>query len=218
MFKRYQLVVFDWEGTIAESGLGYILIALARAAERFHLPMFDMHSARLQIPYGLAFAVKKLFPTISLYQQEDLCSEAQKTMLEVSTTVSLIPGVEELIQWLHGEGMPLAIATNKNAQGLARVLGQSGLESYIRITRSASEAPPKPCPQMLEEIMESCEVTAPQTLMIGDSTSDMEMAKALGVDAIGMDFFQMEEQALLAAGACQVMHNYEQVVQYIKDN
>ena len=218
MLQRYQLVVFDWEGTIAENGLGYMIIALAKAAERVNLPSFDLSAARLTIRYGLATAVKQLFPTTSLHQQEDLCAEVQTELFAVSAKVALISGAAELIQWLHESGMQLAIATNKSAQGLARVLRISGLEPYIHITRSASEVPAKPCPQMLEEIMTACGVSAEQTLMVGDSTSDMEMARALGVYAIGMDFFQMEEPMLRAAGANDVMHDYQQLLQYIKDN
>ena len=218
MLQRYQLVVFDWEGTIAESGLGYMIIALAKAAERLHLPNFDLSTARLTIRYGLATAVKQLFPTISSHQQEDLCVEVQTELFAVSAKVALISGVAELIQWLHQSGMQLAIATNKSAQGLARVLRISGLEPYIHITRSASEVPAKPCPQMLEEIITACGVSAQQTLMVGDSSSDMEMARALDVYAIGMDFFQMEEPMLRAAGANDVMHDYQQLLQYIKDN
>ncbi len=218
MLQRYQLVVFDWEGTIAESGLGYMIIALAKAAERLHLPNFDLSTARLTIRYGLATTVKQLFPTISAHQQEDLCAEVQTALFAVSAKVALISGVVELIQWLHQSGMQLAIATNKSAQGLARVLRISGLEPYIHITRTASEVPAKPCPQMLEEIMTECGVSGQQTLMVGDSSSDMEMARALDVYAIGMDFFQMEEPMLRAAGANDVMHDYQQLLQYIKDN
>jgi phosphoglycolate phosphatase len=218
VLRRYQLVVFDWEGTIVENGLGHLMNALTAAALRLHLPPFDEEHARQIIPYGLSNAVKKLFPTILLHKQEELCAEAQKLMLEASTSVSLVAGVEDAIRWIHAEGLHLGIATNKSAQSLARALRLSGLEPYIQITRSATEAPAKPCPQMLEEIMVSCGATVPQTLMVGDSTSDMEMAKALGVDVIGMDFFQIEEPTLRAAGALHVMHNYAQLLQYIKDN
>lgn len=217
MGKHYQLVVFDWEGTIAENGLGYVMIALTNAAQRLHLPAVDIEAARRASLYGLPHAVRTLFPTISLYQQEDLCNEIQKIMLNASATVALVAGIEKVIQDLHRSGMLLAIATNKSAQGLARVLHQSGLEPYIHMTRSATEAPPKPCPKMLEEIMLAMQCNAQQTLMVGDSASDMEMAEALGVDAIGMDFFQTEEQTLRAAGARDVFHDYEQLVEYIKE-
>ena len=217
MDKHYQLVVFDWEGTIAESGLGYVLVALEQAAQRRKLPAINIENARKAIGYGIPNAVHVLFPSLLLHQQEDLCAEIQQTLLEGITTLSLIKGINEVIRELHASGFDLAIATNKSAQGLARVLQQSGLEPYIHITRTASDAPPKPCPQMLEEIIQAMGYRADQTLMIGDSASDMEMAKALNVDAIGMDFFQTEEQILRAAGARDVFHDYEQLIQYIKD-
>ena len=218
MLKRYQLVVFDWEGTIAENGLGYMLIALATAAERFHLPACDLHTARATIRYGLPSAVKSLFPMMSLHQQEDFCAEVQKALFDASAKLALISGVEEVIRTLHKAGMQLAIATNKSKQGLAHALQVSGLEPYFHTSRTASETPAKPCPQMLEEIMAECDIGPENTLMVGDSASDMEMAHALGVYAIGMDFFQIEEPTLRAAGANDVMHDYTQLLQYIKDN
>lgn len=217
MDKHYQLVVFDWEGTIVENSLGYVIIALINAAQRRQLPEIDIEAARQAIMFGLPSAVHILFPTLSLHQQEEMCNEIQKSMFEGSSTLSLVKGVAEVIRELHESGIKLAIATNKSAQGLAKVLHQSGLEPYIHITRSATETPPKPCPQMLEEIMTAMERTAEQTLMVGDSVSDMEMAKALDVDAIGMDFFQTEEHLLRAAGARDVFHDYEHLIEYIKD-
>lgn len=215
MLKRYQLIVFDWEGTIAENSLGYLISALTSAAERLHLPDFDLELARQVMPLGVVVAVRQLFPSLSLYQQEDLCMEAQKAILEVAATVQLVPGIKELIQYLHTEGLHLAIATNKSAQGLARVLTLSGLDDYIHVTRSATEAPAKPCPQMLQEIMDVFSMKPEQTLMVGDSSSDMEMAAALHVDAVGMDFFHTEESLLRAAGANHVCHDYAQLFQYI---
>lgn len=218
MLKRYQLIVFDWEGTIAESSLGYVIIALTHAVERMHLPGFDLNAARQIMPSGLITAVRILFPTFSLHQQEDLCREVQRTLLELSHSVQLVPGVKELILWLHDAGIHMAIATNKSAQGLAHVLRLSGLDDYIHVTRSATEAPPKPCPQMLEDIMETFGLEAQNTVMIGDSVSDMEMAAALGVEALGMDFFQTEEQDLRVAGAQHVFHDYQQLFQYIANS
>lgn len=217
MRKHYRLVVFDWEGTIAENGLGHVMIALTKAAQRLHLPPVDSEAVRLASVYGMPHAVRTLFPTISLHQQEDLCNEIQKIMLDATSHLVLVAGVEKLIQDLHAAKVLLAIATNKSAQGLARVLQQSDLEPYIHITRSATETPPKPCPQMLEEIMTELQCTAQHTLMVGDSASDMEMAAALEVDAIGMDFFHTEESTLRAAGAQNVFHDYDQLTQYLKD-
>ncbi|HVT62540.1 MAG TPA: HAD-IIIA family hydrolase [Legionellaceae bacterium] len=218
MFKRYQLVVFDWEGTIAENSLGYLLVALTKAAERLGLGTFDLPAARLLAPLGLATVVKKLFPLVAHHQQMECINETHKILAEFSNAVQLVPGVEKTIQWLAKSGMHLAIASNKNAQGLARVLQTSGLEPYFPITRTASDAPAKPCPQMMQEILQAYAMQAHQTLMVGDSNSDMEMAHAIGVDAVGMDFYHVEEAELRAAGALQVFDNYQDLMKYIKDN
>ncbi|MCR9191673.1 MAG: HAD-IA family hydrolase [Gammaproteobacteria bacterium] len=218
MLQRYRLVVFDWEGTLAESGLGYVLNAVELAAERLHLGQIDGHIAREAVPLGLANAIKKLFPTASLHQQEDILVEAQKALSALATKTQMVPGAEDTVRFLAQEGMSLAIATNRSAQGLLRALQSSGLDTFFQITRSATEAPSKPCPQMLEEIMDVLQMDATQTLMVGDSISDIEMASAIGVDAVGMDFFHVEEQSLRAAGACEVFDDYQALQQYIKDN
>ncbi len=218
MLKRYRLVVFDWEGTLAENSLGYLLNSLKSAAERLHMGTFDLQTARQLAPLGLATAIKKLFPQAQMYQQEEVLREAQKILTESSAVVHLVPGSEDTVLWLHEAGMHLGIATNKSAQGLARVLQGSGLDVYFPITRSASESPSKPCPQMLEEIMDAFAVTAEQTLMVGDSIADIEMAVSIDVHAVGMDFFHTEEHDLRSSGALHVFDNYQDLRQYIKDN
>ena len=85
------------------------------------------------------------------------------------------------------------------------------------MTRTATEEPPKPCPQMLEEIIDVFGVDASQTLMVGDSTNDMIMAAAIGVDVIGFDFFHREAAELREAGALHVFDDYQQLLQYLKD-
>ena len=68
-----------------------------------------------------------------------------------------------------------------------------GLSDFFYTTRSASQAPAKPCPQMLEEIMDVCCVSPEQTLVVGDSVSDIEMAKQVNVIAIGVDFYHQNQ-------------------------
>ena len=217
MSKPYRLVVFDWEGTLGEDGLTLVLSVMSAVAQRMHLGALDLCAARRYISAGLVTTIKQAFPAVSLHQQEELLYAIQKEVTESSATVRLMPGAWEVVHWLQDKGVHLAIATNKNHQGLMHALAQSGLDVVFKVTRTVTEAPPKPCPQMLEDIMNAFVVDATQTLMIGDSTSDMMMAAALGVDAVGLDFFHTEAASLREAGALQVFADYQQLQHYLKE-
>ncbi len=211
MRKQYKLVVFDWEGTIAEDGLGQMIQILTKEANDMHLGAFDQSVARRCIGLGVSGAVKQLFPALYLYQQEQLAAAVQSKLALSAVEVILVDGAKQTIQSLHAGGVQLAIATNKGHVSLQRVLQMTALESYFAVTRSASQVPPKPCPQMLEEIMETLQIGPEETLMIGDSQSDMQMAVAAGADGVGVDFYQTQHDELLMAGALHVFNDYQQI-------
>ena len=215
MNRCYRLVVFDWEGTLGDT-LGPILKKIADAAKRLQLGEFDERIARQYVVLGLTMAVQKLFPRLSIYQHEQLLQAVQESMLTASTHVCLFPGALQMVQHIQEAGIDVAIATNKGQQSLQRALQVSGLDVFFKITRSAGQAPPKPCPQMLQEIMDVFGVDAVQTLMVGDSVSDVEMAKQIHVDAVGVDFYHQQEANLRAAGALDVFDDYQQLARYLQ--
>ena len=92
----------------------------------------------------------------------------------------------------------------------------TGLDALFKVTRSAGLAAPKPNPQMLEEIIETFQLTPADTLMIGDSITDVEMAKQLDVDVVGVDFYHQHRAQLQAAGALQVFDDYRELARYLK--
>ena len=217
MSKPYRLVVFDWEGTLGEDGFSVLLSIMSQVAQRMHLGSLDLSTARRYINAGLVTTIKQVFPEATLHQQEELLYAIQKEATDSSTTVRLMAGAWDVLQWLNVQDVHLAIATNKSHQGLMHALAQTGLDVIFKVTRTASHAPPKPCPQMLEEIIDQFGVEASQTLMIGDSTNDMLMAAAICVDAVGVDFFHQEAADLREAGALHVVDDYQQLLQYLKE-
>ena len=102
--------------------------------------------------------------------------------------LSLFEGVDVLIDALAGRGHLLAVATGKSRLGLNRALGHTGLGRYFHATRCADECFSKPHPQMLEELMDEFEVSSGQTLMIGDTTHDMQMAVNAGVAGLAVTY------------------------------
>ena len=215
MARSFQLVVFDWEGTIADT-LGHILHVVSEEAAALGFGSIDPHLARRSVNLGLVQALRKLLPHLSDKEHEYLMQAVQKAMIYRSSETCLIPGILDLIKTLHTEKIHMAIATNKGHHSLLKALAVTHLDEYIKVTRSAGNVPAKPCPQMLEEIMAEFDVTAASTIMIGDSPTDMEMAKRIQVTAIGVDFYHQQEAALIASGALAVFDEYQLVMDFLK--
>lgn len=214
MSNPYHLVVFDWEGTVSDT-LGQILHTVAAEANRLGFGAIDPYQARKYVDLGLIQALKKLFPQLSLTQQEQLLQAVQHAMISRPTELRLIPGVLEFIKKLHDANIDLAIATNKGQHSLQRALQATGLDQYFKVTRSAGQVAAKPHPQMLVEIMNEFGRDSASTLMIGDSTTDMEMAHSIHVAAVGVDFYHQQESALRAAGASAVFDDYQLLADFL---
>ena len=215
MTKPYRLVVFDWEGTLGDT-LGQVLNIVSAEARRLNFGELDPQLARESVVLGLVMAVKKLYPHLSPPQHEELLQAVQQALMNSPSSVSLILGAMHMVEQLHQAGIDLAIATNKGQHALQRALEATGLNAYFRVTRSAGQSLPKPNTQMLEEIMAIFGVTTSQTLMIGDSVVDMDMARDAGVDAIGVDFYHQEAAHLKEAGALEVFDDYKQLASYLQ--
>lgn len=217
MKKPYHLVVFDWEGTLGDT-LGHVLNVLADQARQLQFGELDEELARqcVALALGLSVAVKKLYPHLSMHQQEQLLHAVQHALSTTSSDACLFPGSLFIVEKMQAAGLDLAIATNKGPHSLQRALQESGLDAFFKVTRAAGQAPPKPCPQMIEDIMLLVGVSPSQTLMIGDSVSDIEMASRAGVDAIGVDFYHQQAPELLAAGALAVFDDYWRLADYLQ--
>lgn len=214
MTKRYALVVFDWEGTLGDT-LGLILNIVSDIAERQGLQKPDPEKAMSYVGFGLINAIRKLYPELTESALQHLLNEVQTELMKRHDDAFLFPGALALIKMLHAQGIDLAIATNKGEKSLHKALQQTKLSSYFLVTRAAGQAALKPDPQMLEQILEISGHQVENALMIGDSTSDIEMAARLQMDVIALDFYHQQKEALLAEGALAVYDNYEDVAAFI---
>lgn len=214
MSKSYRLVVFDWEGTLGDT-LGQILNTVAKEARRLQFGELDEQLARQYVELGLVNAVRKVFPRLSEVEQEQLLMAVHQSLVSRTSQVYLIPGAKEIIGQLHRAGIYLAIASNKGQQSLQRVLHACELDKLIKVTRCAGILPPKPSPDMLDEILDAFGVKADEALMVGDSVIDIDMAKSLGVDAVGVDFYHQQNDVLRAAGALDVFDNYQRFAEFL---
>ena len=210
--KRYELIIFDWEGTLGDT-VGQALYRIAVETGKSVLGDEPHHQDTFR--FHLQHADKGFFPNWSDDQIEEFC--LRKSILGGSepSEMYLLPGAKELIECLSQAGINLAIASNKGQQALQAALQRSALQSFFHVIRSAGQTPPKPCPQMLTEILAEFLLTPADALMIGDSVSDVEMAKRIGMDAVGFDYYHQNTQALIDAGALFVFDNYSNVAQFL---
>ena len=191
---RFALIVFDWDGTLADS-TALIAGCLQGACADLGLPVPTDEDARHVIGLGLADALRHVAPTLpqdryaeltARYRDRFLARAGEVHHLAVAREVVLFAGVREMLDELDAAGHLLAIATGKSRAGLARALAQQRIAGRFAATRCADEGFPKPHPDMLLHLMDRTGVAAESTLMIGDTTHDLELARNAGAAAIAM--------------------------------
>ena len=185
MAKRYDLIVFDWDGTVMDS-TAVIASSIQAACRDLGLNEPSDAAAKHVIGLGLQEALRQAVPDLQENQRDDLVARYRHHFLAQDEAIPLFEGAQQTIAELHAAGHLLAVATGKSRQGLKRAMQASGMESYFHATRTADQTFSKPHPAMLLEIIDELGVLAPRVLMVGDTTHDLQMARNAGVDAIGM--------------------------------
>lgn len=184
----FRLLVFDWDGTLMDS-LDKIINCMQAAALDVGCECPLREEVRDIIGLGLMEAIVQLFPTLEPATQECLANCYRQHFLRENTTPSpLFPEVREVLQHLTGQGYLLGVATGKSRRGLNQSLVTSGLQDYFQATRCADETFSKPHPEMLLQLMDELGVRPAETLMIGDTEYDMEMAGNAGAYALGVSY------------------------------
>ncbi|WP_025820646.1 HAD-IA family hydrolase [Shewanella marina] len=205
--KQYELVIFDWDGTLMDS-IGKIVIAMQRAAEHLNMPVPTEQQVRDIIGLSLDKAVQQLFPNISQQQIAELAqyySHFYKASDDFASP--LFDGVVELLQQLKQADIKLAVATGKSRRGLDRVLALTELADIFDTTRCADEACSKPAPEMILQILSQLNVAPEKALMVGDSIHDLNMANNAGVDGVGVTFGAHDRVTLAQASPLAIIDN-----------
>jgi len=188
MKKQFELLVFDWDGTLMDS-IDHIVTSLSAAAA--DIQMADLGTQRYKniIGLGLAEAFKELYPDANQEQQRALSDRYRHHFLDASKGQSnLFVGVDEMLNSLRSNGFKMAVATGKARRGLNRVFDETGYHSMFHASRCADESGSKPDPNMLHEIMSELDISADKALMIGDSSYDMQMANNAGIDCVAVSY------------------------------
>jgi len=188
MNKAFELIIFDWDGTLMDSHQR-ILDCLKAAANDCDAEQLSDEQFSDVIGLGLKEATQALYPEFDP-QQVAVYADRYRFhyLVENNTHSPLFSGTLEMLKTLKSAGYWMAVATGKGRQGLDLVLKESDLSAYFLTTRTASETFSKPHPLMLEEIMHELAIEPEQTLMIGDTEYDMELAQNAGTHALAVSY------------------------------
>ncbi len=198
MQSEYKLLIFDWDGTLADS-IGRIVTAMQVAAQRAGRPERDVSSVKGIIGLGLPEAILTLYPDMNEAQVVAFRQHYADIYIAMDAEPSpLFAGVVESLEAFRAEGYHLAVATGKARRGLDRVLRAHGWEDYFDITRAADETASKPDPLMLNQILAHCDVRPEQALMVGDASFDLLMARNAGIDSVAVGYGAQSMEQLLA--------------------
>ncbi|MEJ2761740.1 MAG: HAD-IA family hydrolase [Gammaproteobacteria bacterium] len=212
---RYHLLVFDWDGTLADS-LGHIVAAMDAAINEAGLEPRRERELLDVIGLGLEQAFAQLYPQHSASETAGLAAAYRRHYRYLADApVTLFPGVSEVITALHTGGYRLAVATGKSRRGLDRALTQSGLGPYFHASRCSDETFSKPHPQMLIEIMERVGVPPEQTVMVGDSHHDLEMANNAGVAPVAVNYGAQPARRLLEFNPIASIHDFAELAVWL---
>lgn len=194
----YELVIFDWDGTLMNSE-ARIVASVQKAAERCGLPVLPHDESKQIIGLSLDKAVLTLYPQADAQKVLAMSQAyAQHFLHESEVEMQPFSGAERLLTELRERGAKLAVATGKSRKGLDAVLSASGFGVYFDMTRTPVESASKPDPLMLTQILHELQVDVSCAVMVGDTTFDMQMAKAIGMDRVALHHGVHSPQQLAA--------------------
>jgi phosphoglycolate phosphatase len=213
---KYELIVFDWDGTLLDSA-GAIVQAIQASCRDLGLAVPDDNRARHVIGLGLVDAMRHAVPDLKIDQYQAMVDRYRFHYLAGDHELTLFDGVPQMLERLSAAGHILAIATGKSRVGLDRALEHSCLHQLFQATRCADECHSKPHPQMLEELTAEFGIAVTSTVMIGDTSHDLLMARNARVDALAVTYGAHPHDHLLEHKPVACLHSVRELDQWLQD-
>ncbi len=214
-----RLAVFDLDGTIVDSQK-VIVAGMQQAGEAHGLELPEANDIKRVVGLPLKTAVGKLFPESDDHQHTTLTDSYRQAIIAMrkvgDAEEPLYPGAGGVLESLDENGWLLGIATGKPHRGLVSSLRPYNLLERFVTLQTADRGPGKPSPEMLFRAMAETGAEKDHTVMIGDTTFDMEMARNAGTYAVGVAWGYHEVEELEAAGAHAVVQEFESLPSVVK--
>ncbi|AGU48585.1 putative HAD-superfamily hydrolase, subfamily IA [Variovorax paradoxus B4] len=214
---RFDLIAFDWDGTLYDSTR--LIVRCIQAA------VIDVGGAKPSendaawvIGLGLAEALARAAPDVPKEKYAELGARYRHHYLQHQDDLVLFDGVLQMIDALRARGHKLAVATGKSRRGLNEALKSVALRDRFDASRTADETFGKPHPRMLLELMEELEVAPERTLMIGDTTHDLQLALNAGCASVGVSYGAHEPESFDELKPLFVAHTVASLETWLLDN
>lgn len=215
--KQFDLIVFDWDGTLMDS-TATIVKSIQAAAKDLGLAVPSDAAAAQVIGLGLAEAMQAVLPDVDPALYPRMVERYRYHYLTKDHELVLFPGVRAMLDGLAQEGYFLAVATGKSRVGLNRALNAAKLLSAFDATRCADETFSKPHPAMLQELTRELGQDVRRTVMIGDTTHDLLMANNAGAAGIAVEYGAHPVQQLQACRPIFMAKNVPELHEWLVDN
>ncbi len=215
--RKYDFIVFDWDGTLMDS-TKTIISCIQSAARDLGLPVPSVKNASHVIGLGMLDAMKAAMPDVDPQFYPKIIERYRQHYFNQDNDLVLFDGVQEMLTDLSQQGYFLAVATGKSRVGLNRALNASKLLTLFDATRCADETFSKPHPAMLQELTRELGQDMHRTVMIGDTTHDLQMASNAGAEAIGVNYGAHDHQDLLNLNPVYIADNIASLHQWLNDN
>lgn len=186
MKNRFDLIIFDWDGTLVDS-IDWIVHCIQQAATRYGCPVPEPQATKDIIGLSIENAIAQLFPEVDPEIRQKVAADYGKTFFSRQISRDdLFPGVYDMLEQFRRDGYRLAVATGKKSSGLNEAIMGTGVADLFCTTRCSDQTASKPNPLMIDEIVAELGVDKQRTLMVGDSAHDLQMALNAQVASVGV--------------------------------
>jgi phosphoglycolate phosphatase len=213
--RQFDLIVFDWDGTLFDS-TALIVRCIQAACADVGVAVPSARDAAYVIGLGLTDALARAAPGLPVERYPELATRYRHHYFAEQHEVTLFDGTVELLHALKARNHWLGVATGKSRSGLDAALQSVQLQGLFDGTRTADETASKPHPQMLLELMREFGAEPARTLMIGDTTHDLQMARNAGTAGVGVSFGAHDHEAFAEFEPRFVAHSTAELQRWLE--
>lgn len=210
-----KLVVFDLDGTLIDT-VSLFIGSISAVLEAMDLPIPEEKTIRSVSGLGMQVGIRRIAPSLDASDIEDLIARYREESLaraSQSMQEALFTGAPEALNKLHGrDDIVMAVATGKALVSTNRVLELHKIRNLFTSIHTPDTNIAKPNPDMIMDAMSIVDVAPARTVMVGDTTHDMEMSVAAGVKALGVNWGYHQPDELIEAGADVIVKDFDQMV------
>ncbi len=215
--RRFDLIAFDWDGTLYDS-TGLIVQCIQSACADLGITVPSVADAAYVIGLGLHDALKRAAPGLPPERYPELGNRYRHHYFARQDDLVMFDGTLPMLQALKARNHFLAVATGKGRRGLDEALLHSQLHGMFDATRTADETAGKPHPLMLQQLMAQLGVPPERTLMIGDTTHDLMLARNAGTARVAVSFGAHEPSAFSEHEPLFVAHSTDELHRWLLEN